>query len=79
MTAGAAGQSPLVVASIGMSRWPLVAGGSVFALVGVNALIEQRRTCACLADCWCKTTLGRNFRWVVPIRHHLPENNYYAE
>jgi hypothetical protein len=33
---------------------------------------------ACLADCWCKTTLGRNCRWVVPMRHHLPENNYYA-
>jgi hypothetical protein len=67
-----------VVASMGMSRWALVAGGSIFALAGVNALIDRRRTCACLADCWCKTTLGRNFRWVAPMRHHLPENNYYA-
>jgi hypothetical protein len=64
-----------VVASVGMSRWLLVAGGSIFALAGVNALIDRRRTCACLADCWCKTTLGRNFRWVAPMRHHLPEYN----
>jgi hypothetical protein len=54
----------------------LVAGGSIFALAGVNALMDRSRTCACLADCWCKTTLGRNFRWVAPMRHHLPENNY---
>jgi hypothetical protein len=67
-----------VVASVGMSRWWLVAGGSIFALAAVNTLIDRRRTCACLSDCWCKTTLGRNFRWVAPMRHHLPENNYYA-
>jgi hypothetical protein len=65
-----------VVASADMSRWLVVAGGSIVALAGVNALIDRRRTCACLADCWCKTTLGRNFRWVVPIRHHLPESSY---
>ena len=62
-----------MVASHDMSRWLLVVGAALLALVGVNAVIERRRTCACLADCWCKTPIGRNFRWVVPLRHHLPD------
>ena len=78
MPATATGCVVAVVTSLDMSRWPLVAGGTILALAGVNAVIDRRRTCACLADCWCKTPLGRNFRWVVPMRHHLPENNYYA-
>jgi hypothetical protein len=60
-----------------MSGRVLAAGGGlVLAMAGVNALIETRRTCACMSDCWCKTPLGRNFRWVVPLKHHLPESEY---
>ena len=39
------------------------------ALIGVNAAIERKRTCGCPPECWCKTPLGRNFRWVLPIHH----------
>jgi hypothetical protein len=40
------------------------------AILGVNALREQRRTCWCEDDCWCKTSLGQHVRWWVPARYH---------
>ena len=51
-------ESPPVVASQDVSRWSLVAGGSILALAGVNALIHRRRTCACLPAAGASQPLG---------------------
>lgn len=54
-----------VLAGLGALTAATLAG-----VVGVNALREQRRTCWCEEDCWCKTSVGRHLRWWVPARHH---------
>ncbi len=54
-----------VVAAFGGTVMVLLAG-----VVGINAIRERRRTCACLDDCWCKTPAGRHLRWWIRGRYH---------
>ena len=41
-------------------------------LVAVNAALESQKECQCYDDCWCKTEVGRHFRWIVPRWHKGP-------
>ena len=38
---------------------------------GVNAAIDSVRECQCEPSCWCKTSWGRHFRWLIPVGHKL--------
>lgn len=40
-------------------------------LVAVNLYIDSQRQCPCDEDCWCKTSVGRYFRWVIPYGHKI--------
>jgi hypothetical protein len=52
----------------------------IVGVAGVNAARGRNRQCACLNDCWCKTTLGGHLRWLVPASHHkLPPTPYRGE
>ncbi|MFN2594142.1 MAG: hypothetical protein ABR579_04550 [Actinomycetota bacterium] len=43
----------------------------VLGAVAVNQLLESTRHCMCDDDCWCKTPVGRYFRWVIPYGHKV--------
>ncbi|MEA2486983.1 MAG: hypothetical protein QOF16_637 [Actinomycetota bacterium] len=43
----------------------------IVGLVIVNLVMDSQRQCPCDDDCWCKSSVGRYFRWVVPYGHKV--------
>ena len=49
-----------------------LAGAVLGLVVGINAVVDGRRTCPCLGTCWCKRPGLRHIRWWIPVGHDLP-------